>query len=112
MLERRTGVMVNVAPIAGLSGGQHNTVGYNASKAAVINLTRALSVEWSGRGIRVNSIAPGLFRTRISEVLVQLSEAAYVPVAPISPIRQPRQLRPTLPFPASEGPHFIPAHGS
>src|SRR5437588_2224378 len=61
MLERTKGAIVNVASIAGLGGGQLNTVGYNASKAAVINLTRALAVEWGGRGIRVNAIAPGMF---------------------------------------------------
>src|SRR6266700_3633889 len=84
MLERSRGVMGNVASIAGLSGGQHNTVGYNASKAAVINLTRALAVEWGSRGIRVNAIAPGLFRTRMSEVLVQRAEAPNVQVAPLA----------------------------
>src|SRR5256884_5475074 len=66
MLERGKGAMVNVASIAGLKGGQMNTVGYNASKAAVINLTRALAVEWAER-IRVNAVAPGMFRTRMTE---------------------------------------------
>src|SRR6266700_4026901 len=107
MLERGKGVMVNVASIAGLSGGQHNTVGYNASKAAVINLTRALSVEWSGRGIRVNAIAPGLFRTRMSEVLVQLAEAANVQVAPMGRIGRPGEIGPTVLFLASEGASYI-----
>lgn len=57
MLERNKGVVINVASIAGLSGGQLNTVGYNASKAAVINLTRAMAVEWANRGIRVKTHA-------------------------------------------------------
>src|SRR5205085_4241048 len=47
MLDRSKGVIVNVASIAGLGGGQLQTVGYNASKAAVINLTRALALEWA-----------------------------------------------------------------
>ena len=58
MLDQGKGVIVNVASIAGLGGGQLNTIGYNASKAAVINLTRALAVEWGARGIRVNARAP------------------------------------------------------
>ncbi len=107
MLERNRGAIVNVASIAGLGGGQLNTVGYNASKAAVINLTRALAVEWAARGIRVNAIAPGLFRTRMSEVLVQRAEAANAPVAPLGRIGKPGELAPTVLFLASEGASYI-----
>ncbi len=107
MLERNKGAIVNVASIAGFGGGQLNTVGYNASKAAVINLTRALAVEWAARGIRVNAIAPGLFRTRMSEVLVQRAEAANAPVAPLGRIGKPGELAPTVLFLASEGASYI-----
>jgi len=107
MLERNKGAIVNVASIAGLRGGQLNTVGYNASKAAVINLTRALAIEWAARGIRVNAIAPGLFRTRMSEVLVQRAEAANAPVAPLGRIGHPGELAPTVLFLASEGASYI-----
>src|SRR6266705_6206169 len=103
MLECNRGAIVNVASIAGLRGGQLNTVGYNASKAAVINLTRALAIEWAARGIRVNAIAPGLFRTRMSEVLVQRAEAANAPVAPLGRMGQPGELAHTVLFLASEG---------
>src|SRR5205807_8978246 len=75
MLKRNRGAIVNVASIAGLGGGQLNTVGYNASKAAVINLTRALAVEWGSRNIRVNAIAPGMFRTRMTEAILNRAEA-------------------------------------
>src|SRR6266516_3798906 len=107
MLERNKGAIVNVASIAGLRGGQLNTVGYNASKAAVINLTRAVASEWAARGIRVNAIAPGLFRTRMSEVLVQRAEAANAPVAPLGRIGHPGELAPTVLFLASEGASYI-----
>ncbi|HVB23656.1 MAG TPA: glucose 1-dehydrogenase [Ktedonobacteraceae bacterium] len=107
MLERNKGAIINVASIAGLSGGQLNTVGYNASKAAVINLTRAMAVEWASRGIRVNAIAPGLFRTRMSEALVQRAEASDVPVAPLGRIGKPGEIAPTVMFLASEGASYI-----
>jgi NAD(P)-dependent dehydrogenase (short-subunit alcohol dehydrogenase family) len=107
MLERGKGVMVNVASIAGMGGGQHNTVGYNASKAAVINLTRALAVEWAPRNIRINCIAPGLFRTRMSEVLVQRAEAVNFQVAPMGRIGKPGEIGPTVLFLSSEGASYI-----
>jgi len=107
MLERGKGVIVNVASIAGMGGGQVNTVGYNASKAAVINLTRALAAEWGSRGIRVNAIAPGLFRTRMSEVLVQRFEPLVAQLTPLGRIGQPGEIAPTVLFLASEGASYI-----
>lgn len=96
MLEREKGNIINVASVAGLSGGQLNTVGYNASKAAVINFTRALAVEWGPRHVRVNCIAPGLFRTRMTEgIIAQGAENAVAKTAPCgasaSQAKSPRQ---------------------
>jgi len=107
MLERGKGVIVNVASIAGMGGGQVNTAGYNASKAAVINLTRVLAVEWGSRGIRVNAIAPGLFRTRMSEVLVQRFEPMITQLTPLGRIGKPGEIAPTVLFLASEGASYI-----
>jgi NAD(P)-dependent dehydrogenase (short-subunit alcohol dehydrogenase family) len=107
MLERGTGAIVNIASIAGLGGGQLNTVGYNASKAAVINLTRALAVEWGRRGIRVNAVAPGLFRTRMSEAIVERGEALYNSLTPLGRIGQPGEVAPIVLFLASEGASYI-----
>src|SRR5229473_4428530 len=107
MLERSKGAIVNVASIAGLGGGQLNTVGYNASKAAVINLTRAFAVEWGSRGIRVNCIAPGLFRTRMSEVIVQRFEPLIAQLTPLGRIGNPGEIGPTVLFLASEGASYI-----
>jgi len=52
------GAIVNIASNAG-KVGYRNMAGYNASKAAVINLTRSLSLEWVEKGINVNAVCPG-----------------------------------------------------
>jgi len=107
MLERKKGAIVNVASIAGLGGGQLNTVGYNSSKAAVINLTRALALEWAAGGIHTNAIAPGMFRTRMTEAILGRAEALVAGSTPMGRIGKPGELAPTVLFLASEGASYI-----
>ena len=107
MLERNKGTIVNVASIAGLGGGQLQTVGYNASKAAVINLTRALALEWASRSIRVNCVAPAMFRTRMTEAILDRAEAVVAGTTPMGRIGQPGELAPTVLFLASDGASYI-----
>jgi len=58
LMAGKGGAIVNVASNAG-KVGYPNMAGYNASKAAVINLTRSLSLEWASDGINVNAVCPG-----------------------------------------------------
>jgi NAD(P)-dependent dehydrogenase (short-subunit alcohol dehydrogenase family) len=72
MLQRRVGRIVNVASIMGLSGGGlYPNISYQASKGAVVNMTRALAVEWAREGIRVNAVAPTWVRTNFTESLFE-----------------------------------------
>ena len=73
MLEQQYGKIVNIASVAGLKGSDPkymNAIGYNASKAAVINFTKYLAVKWGPKGIYVNAIAPGFFPTKMSKGLI------------------------------------------
>jgi NAD(P)-dependent dehydrogenase (short-subunit alcohol dehydrogenase family) len=69
MLERRYGRIINIASI-GSFRGMMEVSAYSASKAAVASLTQSLAVEWSARGVNVNAIAPGVFRTALNEKLL------------------------------------------
>jgi NAD(P)-dependent dehydrogenase (short-subunit alcohol dehydrogenase family) len=58
MLESGAGSIVNISSVAGVIGSP-GMIAYNASKHAVIGLTRGAAAEWSRKGIRVNSVNPG-----------------------------------------------------
>jgi NAD(P)-dependent dehydrogenase (short-subunit alcohol dehydrogenase family) len=64
------GSIVNVASVLGLVAGYPiGSAAYSASKGALIALTRELAAQWGGRNIRVNALAPGWFRTEMTEEL-------------------------------------------
>ncbi len=62
MIERKWGRIVNVSSVAA-RGGLHNQAGYSASKAGVIGLTHAVTLEYARFGITCNAILPGLIET-------------------------------------------------
>jgi len=75
MTERGGGAIINMASIMGISGGGiYPIASYHASKGGLINLTRGLAVEWAGRGIRVNAVAPTWVRTEFTKALLDNPE--------------------------------------
>lgn len=68
LAKKQAGSIVNIASNAG-KVGYPNMAGYNASKAAIINLTRTLSAEWSELNINVNAVCPGgVYTPMLAEV--------------------------------------------
>lgn len=70
MLARGRGSVINIASLTSFVGVPTATP-YGSSKSGLLGMTRALSTEWAGRGVRVNAIAPGYFRTDLTEVFYQ-----------------------------------------
>ncbi|MEA2175592.1 MAG: hypothetical protein QOD00_3184 [Blastocatellia bacterium] len=73
MLERGYGRIINIASLSTFVA-LHEVAAYAASKAAVASLTKSLAVEWSERGVNVNAIAPGVFRTALNRKLLDETE--------------------------------------
>ena len=90
--ERGGGAIVNVASNCG-KVGYPNMAGYNASKAAVINLTRSLAAEWADAGINVNAVCPGGVDTpMLDEVARWLSPRLELPPDELRSGMAPAQL--------------------
>ncbi len=90
------GSIVNIASVLGLRVAS-NLLAYSAAKAALIQLTKALALEWARHGIRVNAIAPGYVETEINSGFFR-SEAgqAMVKRIPQRRIGTPRDLEGAL----------------
>jgi dehydrogenase/reductase SDR family member 4 len=67
MKERGGGCIINISSIGGLRAGELGV--YSVTKAAVIMMTKVMAKEWGQFNIRVNAIAPGIIKTRLSEAL-------------------------------------------
>ena len=67
--KRGGGAIVNVASIMGLSGGLFPNASYQAAKGGVVNLTRALALEWAADRIRVNAVAPTYVDTEMTKAI-------------------------------------------
>jgi NAD(P)-dependent dehydrogenase (short-subunit alcohol dehydrogenase family) len=113
MISRGGGAIVNLASIMGFSGGGiYPNVSYQATKGAVVNMTRALAVEWAQSGIRVNAVAPTWVRTDLTAGL--LDQAGVLDrIAELTPLRRlatPEEVALAILFLASPAASMITGH--
>jgi NAD(P)-dependent dehydrogenase (short-subunit alcohol dehydrogenase family) len=86
MIPRRSGKIINIASIAGLSGTEPEfmpTIAYNTSKAGVINFTKSVACEWGKYNIHVNAVAPGVFPSKMSHGMIDRSEKYILDHTPL-----------------------------
>jgi NAD(P)-dependent dehydrogenase (short-subunit alcohol dehydrogenase family) len=104
----RGGVIVNVASTSGARATRVTPLpAYDASKAAVANLTRALAVEWAPLGIRVNAIAPGPLATAMTIPLPPEQEARKLAPIPMGRRGVPEEMIGAVVFLASPAAAYV-----
>ena len=111
MLERGHGKIINIASLLSFQGGI-TVPSYTASKHAVAGLTKALANEWAARGVQVNAIAPGYFRTDNTQALQDNAARAEQILARIPAGRwgEPSDLAGAAVFLASSASDYISGH--
>ena len=97
----------------GLSGGGlYPNVSYQATKGGIVNMTRALAVEWARWGIRVNAVAPTWVKTQFISALMAQPElmAQIADVTPLGRLAEPDEVAAAILFLASPAASMITGH--
>jgi 3-oxoacyl-[acyl-carrier protein] reductase len=106
MRSRGYGRIVNISSVAGKEGNP-NMVGYSASKAALIGLTKSRAKEVAGGGICINAVSPAVIRTKILEQLTPDQVAYMVARIPMMRTGQPEEVAAVVHFLASRDCSFV-----
>jgi gluconate 5-dehydrogenase len=109
MLKRQSGCIINVASIAGMTGSVSTShwVGYAASKAGIIGMTRELAATWGRSNIRVNAIAPGYFHSRLADPAIVHAEPHIKATSPMPRVGDAGELKGVAVFLASDAASYI-----
>jgi 3-oxoacyl-[acyl-carrier protein] reductase len=106
MAKARGGRIINIGSVVGLTGnaGQAN---YAASKAGLIGLSKSLAQEFGGRGITVNTIAPGFIDTDMTAVLTAEVKDAMLKQIPLARFGTPEDIAQAVNFLCSDAGSYI-----
>lgn len=108
MTERGSGSIVNIGSISGMIVNRPQMQpAYNASKAAVHQLTKSLAAEWAPEGVRVNAVAPGYIKTDMSPVDEPRFRRYWIEDSPQQRYATPDEVSPAVVFLASDAASFM-----
>ena len=107
--KRGGGSIVNLASIMGFSGGIFPNASYQASKGGVVNLTRALALEWAADNIRVNAVAPTFVRTELTVPIFSNPDVlkAVMRHTPLNRLPEPEEIAAAIFYLCSPAAHCI-----
>jgi NAD(P)-dependent dehydrogenase (short-subunit alcohol dehydrogenase family) len=108
MVERGTGSIINIGSIsAQIVNRPQWQPAYNASKAAVHQLTKSLAAEWAPHGVRVNALAPGYVKTEMAPVDDPRFRPRWIEDAPMQRAATPEEIAPSVVYLASDASSFM-----
>ena len=109
MIPKKKGKVINMSSVAGLRahGSGMTTIAYNTSKAAVLQLTRALAAEWGKYDININAICPGFFPSKMSKGLLEVIGDDVIAHTPLHRLGGDEDLKGIAVFFASEASRHV-----
>jgi NAD(P)-dependent dehydrogenase (short-subunit alcohol dehydrogenase family) len=113
MIDEGSGAVVNIASVAGQRGQPSNSA-YSTTKAAILNLTRSIAVDYGQYGIRANSISPALVRTEMAETRLKPGDdwderaaREWIPNYPLGRLGRPEDIAAGVLFLASDDASWV-----
>lgn len=107
MVERGAGKVLNVSSVAGKRGDYLGNTHYTAAKAGIIGLTKSLATDVASKGVNVNSIAPGLVGTELSDQMTPEQRRTIADRIPAGRLGRPEEIAAAAAFLVSDAASYI-----
>lgn len=107
MAEAGWGRIVNVSSVGARTGGVSQSAVYNATKAALISLTKNLARNYGGAGVTANAVAPGAVETQMIADFPAAEKASILAQLPLGRFSQPEEIAAVIAFLASDEASYV-----
>lgn len=113
MRQQGSGAIVNCSSIGGILGGAQRGT-YHAAKHGVIGLTKSAALEYASKGIRINTVCPGLIHTPMADKMIEGGQAdaldAMLKAVPVARLGRPEEIASTVVFLCSDAASLVVGH--